>query len=490
MRPDRAGRELLAGSLRRLLDSSNGPGLNRPSRVASVMTGPPPICDAHLSVRDASRLMSDHRAVLVKTPAGYGIVTDSDLRRRVLAAGLSSDRPIAEVMTFPVRFVDPEWLVEDVVLEMLEASVHHLPVVLGEAVIGMVSDLDLIDTERRTPFVLRDRIDSARTPDDLAEVGQSFPRAAVDLWKAGVDAEHIGQWLSALTDRLTVRLLDGGIERLGPAPVRWAWLALGSLGRREQALTADQDHALIYADEGAAPDAYFGALAEQVVTALAAAGFPECESRVMGTEPAWRMSVTAWLNRLDQWMAEPDRLYTFLAGIVFDYRQIAGTLNVEPELDRMTAKAANNPLFIKRLCALAIAHQSPLGLFGRLQTVEVGGGHRRLDIKETGLFPITEMARALALGLGVAVPSTFERLRRMAEDPEWSDASTSMTQVFKTMQQVRFQHQVQLLEAGLPADDLVVVERLDRLTRLHLKDAFQVLRSVLDQLAYRLDLVR
>lgn len=433
--------------------------------------------------------MAGHRAILVRTPAGYGIVTDSDLRRRVLAEGLSSDRPIADAMTFPVRVVDPDRPADDVALEMLEADIHHFPVVKGESVVGMVSDLELLDHQRRMPFALRYRIDSARAPEELAEVGHSFPRAAVDLWRGGVDAAHVGQWLSVLTDRLTVRLLDAGVERLGPAPVRWAWLALGSVGRREQALTADQDHALIYANEGEVHDAYFGALADEVVTALADAGFPECESRVMATEPAWRMSLGNWLSRLDQWIAEPDRLYTFLSEIVFDYRQIGGTLCVVAELDRMTGTAASNPRFIKRLGAIAIEHRSPLGLFGRLKPIEVGG-QRVLDIKKTGLFPVVEAARALALGSGVTAPSTLERLRRVAQDPEWSYGSTSLTQVFKAMQQVRFQHQAQQLDAGLPPDDLVKPEQLDRLTRLHMKDAFRVLRSTLDHLANQLDLVR
>ncbi|MDP9495997.1 MAG: DUF294 nucleotidyltransferase-like domain-containing protein, partial [Actinomycetota bacterium] len=444
------------------------------------MAGAPPICDSSTSIRHASELMADHRAVLVRTPSGYGIVTDSDLRRRVLSAGLSPDRPIADVMTFPVHVVGRETLEDDLVLEMLEFGVHHLPVMEGEAVIGMVSDLDLLGTKRRSPFDLRSRIDSAVAATDLAEVGQSLPRTAVDLWKAGVDAEHIGLWLGALTDRLTARLIEICVDHLGPPPVEWAWLALGSLGRREQALTADQDHALIYESQGESHDDYFAELAREVVSGLAASGFPKCESRVMATEPAWRMSVGNWLGRLDQWMAEPDRLYGFLSGIVFDYRRVAGTLNIVPELDRMAKKAASKFQFVKRLSGLAIAHKTPLRPLGRLRTTSAGGGPPTLDIKETGLFPIIEMARALALSSGVAVPSTLQRLRQIGDDQEWSDASASLIQVFRTMQHVRFQHQVRQLDAGVPVDDLVVPVQLDRLTRLQLRDAFRVLRSVLD----------
>ena len=432
-------------------------------------------------------MMAGHRAILVRTAAGYGIVTDSDLRRRVLAEGWSSDRRIADAMTFPIRVVAPDRPVDEVALEMLEAGVHHLPVVDEDSVLGMVSDLELLHLQRRTPFAMRNRIDSAKTPEELSAAGRALPRAAIDLWRSGVDAARVGLWLSALTDQLTVRLLDAELAHLGPAPVAWAWLTLGSVGRREQALTADQDHALIYANRGEVHDAYFEALASGVVSALAAAGFPECESRVMSTDPGWRMPIENWLSRMDQWMSEPDRLHSFLSGIMFDYRQIAGSLEVVPELDRMTAKAASNPHFIKRMGVLARAHQSPLGTLHRLKRIG-GFGNQGFDIKETGLFPVTEMARTLALKAGVAAPSTIERLRRVAEDPEWLDASTSLTQVFKAMQQIRFQHQARQFDAGLPPDDLVTTEELDRFNRILLKDAFRVLRSTLDQCAYRLEL--
>lgn len=431
--------------------------------------------------------MASHRAILVRTPAGFGIVTDSDLRRRVLADGWSSERPIADAMTFPIRVVSPDQPIDDVALEMLEAGVHHLPVMEGNVVVGMVSDLELLDLQRRTPFSLRRRIDSAGTLGELTSIGRAFPGAAVDLWRAGVDAAHVGLWLSALTDRLTVRFLEAGLDRLGPAPVGWAWLMLGSVGRREQALTADQDHALIYAREGDVHDSYFSALAEGVVEALASAGFPECESGVMSSEPGWRMSLPNWVSRLDQWIAEPDRAHSFLSGIMFDYRQIAGPLDVIPELDRVTAQAASNFRFIRRMSGLALAHRSPLGAFYRIKGIS-GARNRAFDIKETGLFPVTEMARVLALIEGVAVPSTLGRLGRVAKNPEWSDAGTSLTQVFKAFQQIRLQHQARQFDSGVRPDDLVVPGHLDRLSRLQMRDAFRVLGSTLDQCAYRLDL--
>lgn len=458
--------------------------------VESVMSGPPPVCAGELSIRHASQLMTDHRALVVRGQVGWGVATDSDIRQRVVAAGLSPDRPIRDVMTFPARVVDPESSAQQVLLEMLETGIHHFPVVRKGLVVGMVSDLDVLSLERRAPFTLRDRLERARTAEDLVEAGREIPQVAADLWRAGLDGPHIGEWLSVLTDRLTGRLIDVGIERHGPPPLEWAWLALGSLGRREQALTADQDHALVYAEGGEAHDEYFQALADEVVTSLAAAGFPRCESRVMATETDWRMSLPAWLDRLDRWIASPDRPNVFLTGIVFDYRQIAGPLDVVSRIDPVIVKAGTDSRFVRRMNALALAHKSPLGFGGRLKAVETSGRLRLLDFKKYGLLPVTELARALAVGSGLSLRSTMDRLRRVAEDPEWSDAGASLAQVFRFMQHVRFRHQVSQQEAGLPPDDLVPTRTLDRLTRIQLRDAFSILRLVQNEVAFRWGITR
>lgn len=60
------------GSLSRPVGSLNGPTFTTPWVARSVMTGPPPVCDGDLSIRQASRLIAGSRAVLTRTPAGYG----------------------------------------------------------------------------------------------------------------------------------------------------------------------------------------------------------------------------------------------------------------------------------------------------------------------------------------------------------------------------------------------------------------------------------
>jgi CBS domain-containing protein len=389
-----------------------------------------------------------------------------------------------------VTVITPERSADTVIAEMLEARVHQFPVMDDHSVVGIVSDVDLLTVGRETPFAFRARIDRADSSEELIRIGLEMPYLAVSYGRSGVDAEHIGQWLGILTDRLTVRLLDFSISRLGAPPVDWAWLALGSFGRREQSLTSDQDHALIYADGGQEHDTYFAELSEAVVAGLATIGFSRCQSNVMASDPGWRMGISEWANRLSSWIDEPDRAAAFFTGIAFDYRHIAGQLQVADTFDRVILRAQRNFRFIRRAAALALRHPSTLGSFNRLKTARDGRGRRGLDLKQSGLFPIIEIARALALGLSINTPATLDRLRGIALDPEWSESAKTLIQVFQSMQRARLQAQVTQLEKGQPASDLLEPGALHRLTRLHLRDDFRVLQTVLDDVAFQLEIRR
>ena len=100
---------------------------------------------------------------------GLGIVTDSDLRDRVVVGGVEADAPVTDVMSAPAFTVGPHRFADEVVLEMLDRDLHHVPVVWphGE-VLGVLSDRDLLVAEMRTPFSLRRAIDAASDLDQCA----------------------------------------------------------------------------------------------------------------------------------------------------------------------------------------------------------------------------------------------------------------------------------------------------------------------------------
>lgn len=457
----------------------------RLSRVGTIASASVPICTPDTSVRDAAERMTaaDATAALVVDGELLGIVTDSDLRVRVVAAGRGLETPIREVMTAPVRAIDADRLAHEALLEMLDRGLHHLPVVADGALVGLVSDLDLLGLERRDPFVLRSEIERAPDRRTVGELGRRLPEAAVTLARASVTAEDLGHVMASILDAMTTRLLELGIGELGPPPAPWAWVVLGSQARRERAIGGDQDHMLVLGD-GASDDAdaYFAELAEVVVAGLEAAGVPRCPSRVMATEPAWRRSRAAWLAALEAWIAEPAAQAAFVSTIAFDHRQIAGPLDVSATLSEVARRAGSDPRFVWRSTKLALEERPPIGVRGTVRTTTGDGSGAYVDVKAGGLLPIVDLARVVGIQSGSADVGTVARLRAAAATGHLPvGSSVALVSAFGFLQELRLRHQVRQIEAGRAPDDLIDPDSLDPIERGGMRDAFRAIAHVQDE---------
>jgi CBS domain-containing protein len=439
------------------------------------------ICAPEATVRDAAELMSKERvsAVLVSTETGLGIMTDRDLRSRVLASGVPGETRVREVMSFPVVAASVDATANDVLLLMLGHGFHHVPVTDGEGnVVGVVSDGDLFGLERIAPFSVHRAIERSTTELQVAEEASRLPEIVVALVDAETDPVEVGHIIAATVDAATRQLIALSVRDLGEPPGSWAWLALGSEARHEQSLRTDQDHALIYDPaDGASDEAdrYFAEVAARVTDGLEKAGVPRCRGDVMASNPLWRRSVTAWVAEFRARLADPGLGGKVFTSIALDYRRVAGSLDIESTLDGLIRQASRDPTFARRLARTALELRPPTG-FVRDFVVEARGSHAgTLDVKHGGVTPITNLARAYAVGRGLTGNRTLWRLREVRAmgvlDP---DVSIGLEEAFRLLWRVRLEHQVAQVRAGLPGDDAVNPRSLGLLTRRGLKDAFRL----------------
>ena len=259
-----------------------------------------------------------------------GILTDRDLRGRVLAAGRGPDTPVREVMSAPVEMVDADMPVSDAILQLLRRGVHHLPIARDGVVIGVLTHSDLLRHHRHGPGALLKKIEKARGPASLATYADDVAAMVDTLDRSRLEATEIGRVVAALNDALVSHLL-GWVERdLGPPPCDYAWIVFGSEGRQEQSLLTDQDNALIFADDH--PDArdYFARLAQRAVDGLVQVGFPPCAGGFMATN--WCDPLAVWHRRFDDWIHRPEPEALMKAANFFDFR--AGLRRPRPRIDR------------------------------------------------------------------------------------------------------------------------------------------------------------
>jgi CBS domain-containing protein len=280
-------------------------------------------------------------------------------------------------------------------------------------------------------------------------------------------------------DATTRRLLELGIERFGEPPVPWAWLALGSEARQEQALLTDQDHALAYeasVEDEDELDRSFAPLAAFVTDGLEAAGIERCRGDAMAANRALRRSVDGWRREFRGWMERPDATGSVLLSIVFDYRRVAGPLDAEPALDEVVRTATRYPQFLRHLARRALDDRPPTGFFRDL-VVEARGEHAgRLDVKHGGITIVGNLARAAAISRGLTPKRTLERLRvASAAGAIDDDLSDGLEEAFRFLWDVRLAHQVRQLDRAGAPDDFVDPREIGSVARHGLKEAFKVI---------------
>jgi CBS domain-containing protein len=464
------------------------------SHVAALIRNPPLLCRADEPIREAAKQMTAEgaSAVLVHTGKGLGIVTDSDLRSRVIAAGVSPDAPLSAIMTEPAYTVTADRLGGDVLLDMLERDVHHIPVLsaAGE-VLGVVDDGDLMAAEARKPFLLRRAIDLAASPADLAAAAAGLDPMIVALHDAQVAAEQVAAIRSVVLDALTRRLVELAVADAGDPPASFTWFALGSLARRETVPSSDVDSALAWQDEGAGPYTadYLARVARAVDEGLRACGMKPDTHGASPSNPQFARSLASWRTALGKVCENPGRDQALiLVSVITDSRPLWATRPGAPVADVLW-EVRGHPDLQRLLARFALSFRPPTG-FLRDFVVEHSGERRgQLDIKHGGLIPIVDLARWAGVAAGVASAPTTERLRA-AEAAGTLDSPEVRTlmEAFGYISSLRLDHQVEQVRRGDAPDDFIDPKTLNPLARSYLREAFRAVASVQSGLATELSL--
>jgi len=455
----------------------------RTIRVGNLIAAPPVLCRPDRTIREAASLMSAERvsALFVSAAAELGIVTDTDFREKVVAGGVSPEAPISTIMSRPLKTVRADRFAADAALDMLYAGVEHLAVTDARGkVVGVVSAGDLMGLAYWSPFALRAAIFNAPTEAALDAATKELPGMFAALVQAGLSAPDIGRVLALSCDAVTIRLLDFAIARHGPAPRAWAWLALGSVARRELTLASDQDNALAYADPGDEEvDAYFERIAAHVNAGLGRAGFGADISGVVAENALWRMSESRWIQTFRDCLETLDWSHLIRAAVAFDFRHVAGGLEITPPLVAVLQEAREHRGFLAHIARTATDVDVPLPNWFQVSRWE----RQEIDIKKTGIVPIANLARFHALSNGITISPTLDRLIAAEELGVLNKETTqSLQEAFTFIWQVRLDHHARQIREGRSPDNLIRPNQLPPLARKELREAFRAIAAAQQQL--------
>jgi CBS domain-containing protein len=482
----RSGLRFLARTVRARVAPASAPGLAEIGvepvtaliRAAVVVGSDATLADVVEAVH-----ASDSSCSFVRMPDGsVGIITDHDLRARVLAAHLDLSTPAAEVATAPVVSIPPDATTEDAILVMLSRGIRHLPVISADqGVVGFVEDVDLLAAQSRTPVRVRRSIGRAATLEQLAVAGRGVVPAVVGSLRSGAPAGVVTSSLSTLVEAVVARAVELRMRERELPPVPFCWLLTGSIARGEAVFSSDLDCLMAWEgpDDDAGTREWMRALARDVHATLASCGLASDDHGVRADDPRFSRSVDAWRAALLEWADDPtaDQADIYLAAVI-DARPSWGHATWLPVQQQLRSVLAR-PLLRHTLHRVALMQRPPTG-FMRDLVIEGSGEHAgTLDLKRGGLQPCAAIGRYL----GVLVPgspvTTVDRIRTAAyrgilPEPEAHD----LAQALEAVQAARLQHQLAQLDADAAPDDHVSPDLLGTLDRRHLRDAFRVIRQV------------
>lgn len=460
-------------------------------RIRDLMTPEPVSIGAGRLVREAAALMREHKiSCLPVTDGGRlaGIITNADLRDRIVAEGLSAQAPVTAAMTARPITLESGQLAYDALLAMRQRTIRHLPVTDNGRLVGVVTNTDILRRTANNPGYLSSIILGRPTPTSLAEVVAQVPQLLVMLVDTGVPAHRVGLTITAIADVTTYRLLQLAEERFGPPPVPYVWLGSGSQARQEQTGITDQDNCLLIDDrfEARVHGGYFEDIARFVCDGLNACGYVYCPGDMMATTPKWRQPLAVWLRYFASWIEEPEPEAQMLASVMFDLRPIRGETRLFDELQRVTfAKARVNSLFVAHMAGNALKHVPPLGFLRNFVLIRGGEHDSKLDLKLQGTVPIIDMARIHAMRAGVRPVNTRDRLVEAHKAGVVSEAGMhDLIDAFEFLSILRLKHQSRNIKLGRAPDNFLSPKDLSRIERQHLREAFLIIRTMQSNLAY------
>jgi CBS domain-containing protein len=432
-------------------------------------------------VQDAAQLMAARRvssAFVVEEGELVGIITDRDLRVRLVAQGLHHGVPVRAIMTPDPETIEGSESIFTTTLRMTQRGYHHIPVMVNGELKGIVTTSDLILAKQDDPVYLVQHISRQHDVPSIRDLLAGMANLMVQWVNSGMKAQQVSQILTAISDAVTVRLIQLAEKKLGPAPVPWCWAGFGSQARGEQLLGADQDNGMIIDDSVEADHLpWYREMADFVCDGLNECGYIYCPGGIMAKTDEWRQPLGIWQKTVRRWATSPTPDAVMRVSIFFDIRAVYGDSSLARRLQQtMLEQASSNSIFLAALAANALDSRPPLGIFRRF-VVDRDGEHRdTVDLKKRGVLPVTEIVRLHALARKIPAVNTDERLRALAHDKHMTIVdSRNLEDALHFIQQQRIKNQCQQIVRGEKITNFLNPRDLPKMAKEQLRDAFTII---------------
>lgn len=480
-------REILISELQTSLMFLNEPIMHSVKNIVSV--------DMNTSMRKAAGIMSKNNssAILVTSENSkevIGIVTDHDIRERLIAANIDLNLPLYKIMTSPVVSISSHAFIYEAILLMNEKGIRHLAVNDEKGnTLGIIRDRDILHLQVYSPVYLTSVIKNSKNIDEIIERKSNLPMLVKSMIDTGAQPKNISRVIAGISDLILNKCIDFASEELGKPPVKFVFMAFGSQGREEQTLVTDQDNAILFEDTDKEAEKsiheYFIKFGEKICGWLDQAGYTFCKGDVMAKNPKWCQPLSQWKKYFTNWIttAYPQDFLEF--NVFFDFRGIWGEKKFIDELRiHVNQLIQDKPSFLLLFAQNSLLYKPPIGILGNIVMESSGENPGKFNIKDA-MMPIVNFARIYALKNNITETNTIDRINKLYDENHLKKSThDDILITYNYLMQLRMKHQALSVSENVKPDNFINPKKLSHIEETMLKQAFSQISIIQKKISF------
>jgi CBS domain-containing protein len=440
-------------------------------------------------IKEVAKLMSKNNVgsiIIEENGLPIGIITDVDFRNKVATGLVSIKDSIRSIMSTPVLCYPKNISIAQAQITMMKHGVSHICITKdgtsNTKIIGIIAHHDITLMKGNNPAVLMKAITRSTSTKELKRIREKIMILLNGYIMQNIPLTLTSKIIFELNDATIKRIIERCIEKMGSQPpVKFAWMSLGSQGRKEQLLHTDQDNAIIFEDTGSENREevrdYFLLLAKKVNKRLNKIGFVYCPADMMAKNPKWCLSVSEWKQQFTDWTSETGNDEILLCSIFFDFDITYGDASLTNQLaTHIFEITRSNELFISKLASSALRSPSPFGFFRDFLVEQDGAYKDFFNLKQRGLMPITDAGRVLAIHYQLRnINNTADRFEKLALlVPENKELYLSCSYASKALLKFKTKHGLLQNDSG----SFIELKVLTKEEKMKLKRCFKTIASL------------
>ncbi|MFA6138615.1 MAG: putative nucleotidyltransferase substrate binding domain-containing protein [Sulfurimonas sp.] len=410
-------------------------------------------------------------AILVQAEDALFIVTDTDLRNKVLLGKNSVDDAIMTIASSRTITIGINDFLFNALLLMTHNTIKRVVVMQRGEVKGVLEQLDLLSYFANHSYLVAVQIDKAKNVEDLKNIQNDLKNLLTSLHTKGVKSRYITKLVSTLNIKIYKKVFDMCVET--DLQDKCALIVMGSEGREEQSVKTDQDNALIVKD--GVDVALFTEPMLKLNSYLLELGFPPCSGDVMVSNPFWRRDVDGYKTLIDSWMRSLNEVNLQALSIFLDAKCACGNCTLLEELtEYLHSNFHTRDDVLAHMAKAVLNFDTPLSMFSSF--VLEKSHSNKLDLKKGGIFALVHGVRVLALQYEIKETNTISRIKKLNNRGVIDkNFATELIESFDTLSSIR-------LKAMLGAKDLeecnyINPKKLQKNQMDLLKDSFKIINK-------------